>query len=70
MIDFFTMIGDFLDIAIGTLINTFTSFIMAIEYAFTASGTLSMAVGQMPAFISGCGIAVITLAVIKFLIGR
>lgn len=70
MLNFFSMIGEFLQVGWNYLVNLFQSLISAIYYLTSASSTALTILTYMPAIISAVGISVIAIGTIKFLIGR
>lgn len=70
MLNFFDSVIEFLQVAWNFIVNLIQSLLSAIFYVTQAVGVSTGILAYMPAFIAGCGLAVVAIGVIKFLIGR
>lgn len=70
MLNFFDVLIDYIEVGFTALFNMIDGLITGIVYMMTSASTLSAIAAYLPSFISGSAVAVITLAVVKFLIGR
>lgn len=70
MVDFFTALYDQVLMLVKLVISLVEGIITGVTYMMSSASTLVFIVSYLPIFMSGCAIAVITLSVVKFIIGR
>lgn len=70
MLNFFDVLIDYIEVMVTFVFNMIDGLITGIGYMMTSATTLSLITGYLPSFIGGSAVAVITLAVVKFVIGR
>lgn len=70
MFTFFDSIVSFFQSSFEVLGNFLTSLVNAVGYVSSAIPTVVGVMQYMPAFIGGCGLAVLSIAIVKFTIGR
>lgn len=70
MFNFFDAVISFFSSTFDVLQNFIQSLIGAINYIALAIPVSTSVLQYMPGFIGGCGLAVLSIAIVKFTVGR
>lgn len=70
MFDFFNQLLGFVEVTFSFFMNVIESLIQAITFVVTSVPFVFALASYMPAIIASCMIIIVSIAIVKFIIGR